>query len=75
ATDEHDNVWISRPGTDGSLASFDVIDSRGWYLGSVAAPPSRCRLMVFRNDRMFCTGENDDGIPVIRVYRVDRRGH
>ncbi|MGH7581955.1 MAG: hypothetical protein ACREL5_01865, partial [Gemmatimonadales bacterium] len=53
ATDEHDNVWISRPGTDGSLASFDVIDSRGWYLGSVAAPPSRCRLMVFRNDRMF----------------------
>jgi hypothetical protein len=71
--DEHDNVWIERPGPDGAPASFDVIDSDGRFLGSVAAPRAPIGVFTLRNGRMYCASETADGVPVILVYRIDRR--
>lgn len=71
--DEHDNIWIQRPDGRGQLGGFDVIDANGTFLGTVAAPRADLRAIVLRNGRLYALSDND-GEPVIRIYRIDRQG-
>lgn len=70
--DELDNIWVDRPGPEGKTVSFDVIDSGGRFLGSAAAPAGLQRAAVWANGRMYQFAENDDGVPVIQVFKVNR---
>jgi hypothetical protein len=73
--DEHDNLWIERPDGRGTVSQFDVLDSGGIFLGSVAAPASAPGSMRFVRGRLYTTEENADGVIVINVYRINRNGH
>jgi hypothetical protein len=68
--DELDDVWIGRLDGRGVVASYDVIDRDGRFLGAVAAPPGMVFPPVIRRGHFYRISENADGLPVIEVYRV-----
>jgi hypothetical protein len=69
--------WIGRPGMDGKLASWDVID-HGKVIGHVALP---ARLVsgpgihpiALSVDRIALLHQDENDVPWIGVYRVVRR--
>ena len=57
-------------------ARFDVFDSTGAYLGAVPVPKEfgLSYQTVWGVDRVATIGEDGDGLPVVVVYRVEKRG-
>lgn len=69
--------WV-RPDDGGSplTARFDVFDSTGAYLGAVPVPGifgSSWRT-VWGVDRVATVAEDADGLPVVVVYGIEKRG-
>ncbi len=75
AVDRLGNRWLEQD--DGGVAAnrrFDVFDSTGAYLGQVPIP------RIFGNgwgtnwgtDRVATSAEDEDGMPVVVVYRISR---
>lgn len=69
------NRWL-RPDDGGNRANarFDVFDSTGAYLGAVPVPATFGNSWgtVWGTDRVATATEDDDGLPVVVVYRVER---
>src|ERR1019366_4089858 len=61
------NIWITRYGSNASVARFDVLDPSGRWLGSVAAPPHFGRAFAIGRDYIADLIEADDGRPALRI--------
>lgn len=70
--DERGQLWLHRPGSDGSISHFEVLDSTGIWLGTVRAPAGAARSPHWANGRMYRIGETADGLPAVEVWRVSR---
>jgi len=70
------NRWV-RPDDGGNraMARFDVFDSTGAYLGAVPIPSlfGLSWRTVWGTDRVATATEDADGMPVVVVYRIERR--
>jgi hypothetical protein len=75
--DGHRNRWV-RPDDGGNpkAARFDVFDSTGAYLGAVPVPKTFgvSWNTVWGTERVATIAEDDDGLPVVVVYRIQRGG-
>jgi hypothetical protein len=75
--DDRGYRWIrlSQPAdTTGTL--FDIFDRSGAYLGQVAGSTYlRGYALHLAGDHLLCIGEDADGLPLVIVYRIDRRMH
>lgn len=65
------NVWASSG--HGKALRFDVFTADGRYLGAVPPPFRSFWRSSWQGQRVAVVAEEDDA-PVIRVYRIDRRG-
>jgi hypothetical protein len=74
ATDRTGHVWVGRPGAKGAVTTLDVFTRDGVLLGSVPAPHARILDGYWTRDRVYLRDESEDGLPVIRVYRIQRDG-
>ena len=69
------NIWITRYGSNASVARFDVLDPSGRWLGSVAAPPGFGRGFAIGRDHIADLIEADDGRPALRIFRIAKGAH
>lgn len=66
-------IWARVFTGDTLRTHYDVFDSTGVYQGRVVAPwRARGGLAWGAGDRLAWHGENEDGYPEIRIYRLDR---
>jgi hypothetical protein len=73
--DDHRNRWIrTDDGGDHAAARFDVFDSTGAYLGAVPVPVAfgLSWNTVWGTDRVATIAEDDDGLPVVVVYGIEK---
>lgn len=70
SVDDQGRLWVHRPAVDGTVGHFDVLDHNGIWLGTVRAPGGSARAMHWANDRYYRVVENEEGRPVIEVYRI-----
>ncbi len=69
------NVWIQSGGIGGIPPRFDVYTAGGRYLGAVASPfGGHLSRTAWSADRVAVITTDADGLPLIRVYRIDKRG-
>ena len=71
--DGRGRIWVSRPGTRGEVSVIDVFSSDGVLLGTVAAPEKFAMRGRWVGDRLYQPSESDDGLPQVKVYRVDAK--
>ncbi len=72
-----DEWWIGRPGMDGALASWDIID-KGRLVGHVAVPERIVRSVgvygkTITSDLIALLHEDENAVPWIGVYRIIRK--
>lgn len=68
-------VRLPRPG-DSTRTLFDVFDHAGAWLGQVAGPRYlRGWSLHLAGDHLITISEDADGLPIVVVYRIDRRIH
>ena len=61
------------PGADSTHTWFDVFDSSGVYLGQVVGPAGLDTwTMAWRGDEMVAAIEDEDGMPVVVKFRIQR---
>jgi hypothetical protein len=77
AVDRLGNRWLEQD--DGGIAAnrrFDVFDSTGAYLGQVPIPHDFGNGWgtAWGTDRVATSTEDEDGVPVVVVYRIERGG-
>lgn len=70
SVDDRGRLWVHRPAPDGTVGHFEVIDHNGTWLGTVRAPGGSARAMHWANDRFYRIVENEEGRPVVEVYRI-----
>lgn len=68
--DGQQRIWIGRPGAKGDVTTLDVFTSDGILLGSVPAPTTKILDGYWTADHVYLVDSNDEGLPVIRVYRI-----
>jgi hypothetical protein len=69
--DRENNLWVSLPGDRGPHSMFQVFNPDGVMLGSVPAVDGGAILGGFwTRDRIYVGTEDENGIPIIRVYRI-----
>jgi hypothetical protein len=69
------NIWIERAASPASRREFDVFSLDGWFLGTVPAPFAGGRVGAWSRDHLALLDTDDNDLPRIRIFRVDRRGH
>lgn len=69
--DGADNLWVTIGG-DGRPVQFDVYDSTGLLLGTVARPWGPALATSWAGDRVAVLDTDPDDLPRIRIYRIDR---
>ncbi len=72
--DDYGFVWVSIGLSGRTPSSVGIFDPDGRYLGAAPLWWQRIDQMSFGGDRMAYVGYDKDRRPVIRIYRVDRRG-
>ena len=71
AIDRDNNIWVSLPGERGPHSMFQVFNADGVLLGNVPAVGGGSILNGFwTRDRVYVGDEDENGLPVIRVYRI-----
>lgn len=70
--DQSGNLWVLLPGPQSEGDSWDVFDPEGRLLGKVAAPFAATYRTYWGADRVYQVTEDEAGLPVIRIYRIDR---
>jgi hypothetical protein len=70
--DKEGNIWLGVPGDKGRAALAQVFNSDGTLLGTVPIPDAGIFSGTWGGDRIAVLGENDDGEPLVRVYRLVR---
>lgn len=76
ALDGEGRLWVGLPGAAGEVTRLQVFDREGRLLGDV--PPASAKMFeptaAWGRDRIAVLEEDTDDRPVIRTYRVTRRG-
>lgn len=67
-------LWIRRPGPHGAWDRWDLLDADGRLLGAVPAPFPDDAPYYWQGDRVYVISTGRTGLPVIQVWRLDRRG-
>lgn len=72
-TDRDNRIWVALPGDRGAFSRFQVFSADGILLGDVPAPANAGGIMIgfWTHDHVYVGTENDDGLPIIRVYRLE----
>ena len=70
--DRENNTWIALPGAGGAYSILQVFNPDGVLLGNVPAPPGSAGIFngFWTRDRIYVGDENEDGLPIIRVFRI-----
>lgn len=71
--DSSGNIWVLADGRYDGHHRFDVFTGDGRFLGSVALPGESGNVAV-EGDRVAVIETDKDDLPIIRIYRIDRRG-
>lgn len=74
AVDRNSRIWVGRPGAKGKVTTLDVFTPDGVLLGAVPAPADRILGGVWTRDRVYLRDETEEGLPRIRVFRIDTLG-
>lgn len=67
------NVWVLTDGRYEGPHQFDVFSHDGRFLGTVPLPFTKGAIRVL-GDRIGVIDTDDNDLPRIRIYRIDRRG-
>lgn len=70
--DGQGNIWVGTPGPTGTTAAFDVYTPDGRLRGSVPVPWGRAWQTFWRGDRVAVLDLDEDDLPRVRVYRIQR---
>jgi hypothetical protein len=74
--DAENNIWVALPGDRGPYSMFQVFNPDGVLLGNVpAAGLGGVMGGYWTRDRVYVGDEDDDGLPIIRVYRIVKDGN
>lgn len=71
AVDGTSRIWVGRPGTKGATTLLDVFTPDGVLLGSVPAPDKEILGAYWAAERVYLRDETEEGLPRIRVFRID----
>lgn len=74
AVDRASRIWVARPGPKGAASILDVFTPEGVLLGSVPAPDPKILEGFWTSSRVYLRDETPDGLPRIRVFRIDTTG-
>lgn len=74
AVDRASRIWVARPGAKGAASVLDVFSADGILLGSVPAPDPKILEGFWTSSRVYLRDETPDGLPRIRVFRIDTTG-
>jgi hypothetical protein len=74
AVDRASRIWVGRPGDKGAVTTLDVFTVDGVLLGSVPAVDPGILRGTWTRDRVYLRDETDEGLPRIRVFRIDTLG-
>lgn len=69
------NIWIERTASPVSHRVFDVFSVDGRFLGAVPAPFAGGRVGAWSRDHLAILDADDNDLPRVRIFRIDRRGH
>ena len=69
------NIWIERAASPMSRRVFDVFSVGGRFLGAVPAPFAGGWVGAWSRDHLAILDTDDNDLPRIRIFRVDRLGH
>jgi hypothetical protein len=72
--DGNGNLWVDRGVVAGPPHQFDLFASDGRFLGVVPAPFAG-HIGALNRDHVAVVDADENELPRIRVYRIDRRGH
>ena len=73
--DGSNNIWVAATGHGPDQTRLDIFNPDGRFLGSVDAPFSRTTRFTVVGDHLTAVDTDDNDLPRIRIFRVDRRGH
>jgi hypothetical protein len=73
--DGANNIWVAAAGRGPGQTRLDVFSPDGRFLGSVAAPFSRTTQFTIIGDHLTVVDGDENDLPRIRIFRIDRRGH
>jgi hypothetical protein len=74
--DGRDDLWIMLGGDYGTpILGFYVLDRASTLLGTVPSPFRSATFISWAGDRIAVEDTDENDLPRIRIFRVDRRGH
>jgi hypothetical protein len=70
--DRANRTWVALPGDRGGYSRLQVFSPEGFLLGDVPAPAHGGGIFngFWTRDRIYVGGEDDLGLPIIRVFRL-----
>ncbi|MES2304844.1 MAG: hypothetical protein V4558_05025 [Gemmatimonadota bacterium] len=74
AFDGSGNLWVSAGLARLRNLHFDLFSPAGRYLGAVPAPFASAARASWSTDRVAVIDTDDNDLPRVRIYRIDRRG-
>ena len=73
--DGNGNLWVFRSTGPGLPQRFDVFTPAGTLLGEVAVPFRKGYITSWTRDHLAVIDTDENDLPRIRIFRIDRRGH
>ena len=70
--DDQNRIWVGLPDDSSDVGRFDVFSPDGVLLGRVSSPAPDLANGVWAHDRILVAAESDLGLPIIRIYQVNR---
>ena len=70
--DRAGRIWLGIPGPGGRVSTAQVFDDTGMLLGTVPIPRPDLLDGAWGDDRLAILDQDEDGYPLIRVYRVEQ---
>lgn len=70
--DRANRIWVALPGDRGGYSRVQVFSPEGVLLGDVPIPANGGGIFngFWTRDRIYVGGEDDIGLPIVRVYRL-----
>jgi hypothetical protein len=77
--DREGRIWVRLPKADTAAVHLDLFDAEGRWLDvlSLAEPgwaETAYRPLAFSRTHLALAVEDEDGLPVVRIYRIERNG-
>jgi hypothetical protein len=73
--DGANNIWVAAAGRGPDQTRLDVFSPDGRFLGSVPAPFSRTTQFTIIGDHLTVVDGDENDLPRVRIFRIDRHGH